>query len=71
MEDFQGSRPTVEKRVVPDESDPGSDDARMRILKPVGANGRVGTRFRRSRPVSSESGLFVHAPAGAPDPAFL
>ena len=27
--------------------------------------------LRRSRPFSSESGLFVHAPAGAPDPAFL
>ena len=36
-----------------------------------GATRRVETRLRPFRPVSSESRLLVHAPAGAPSPALL
>ena len=33
MEDSQGSRPAVEKRVVPDEPSPRSGDARIRTFE--------------------------------------
>ena len=69
-----GRRPAIEKRIVPDgptDPDSGSGDVRMRTVETAGANGRVKTRLRRSRPVPSESGFLVHAPAGAPDPALF